>query len=308
MEKNKTISIVKLVLRILVGCIFITSSTMKLLSIDEFELYIYSFGMFDFIFCTVISRLLIAFEFLTGIFLAAKTFYKYAWWATMLMLTGFTLFLIYVAYFRNDANCHCFGDFVELNPINSIIKNLVTIIVLLFIKKDDTDYRFRFKKLFIGLAFAAAVIVPFVVFPMDAVYTKIANSESDVNVEVFEVLKTDTTITNLNIDEGKQLMAFFMSGCKFCKLGIKKVHSIVEQNDLDKSRIKVMISGSDEGIAKFKGETETADLQYFSIHPVLSINVVYGSFPTFALIENGKVVKTMDLRGVDEKELIEWLK
>ena len=39
-------------------------------------------------------------------------------------MIGFTLFLIYTAIYRNDANCHCFGSFIEINPVESIIKNI----------------------------------------------------------------------------------------------------------------------------------------------------------------------------------------
>ena len=80
-------------------------------------------------------------ELLLGICLMSKMLYKYAWWLTQLMLLGFTFLLIYIAIFRNDTNCHCLGDFVELNPVASIIKNLVTM-ALLFLVKNEEDYQF----------------------------------------------------------------------------------------------------------------------------------------------------------------------
>ena len=137
--------IAKGILRVLIGAMFVTTAVLKLLSLDEFELYIYSFGIFSYVAVTVLARLLIAFELLMGLFLLLKQCYKQVWWLMFLSLIGFTSFLIYAALFRNDANCHCFGDFIELNPLHSLVKNGITMALLLCIRKES-DYRFRFRK------------------------------------------------------------------------------------------------------------------------------------------------------------------
>ena len=96
-------------IRIMIGGMFIIAAILKLISIDEFEIYIYSFNVFSFLVTTFVSRLLIAGEFILGLFLILKINYKFTWRATLIMLMLFTLFLIHVAIFRNDDNCHCFG-------------------------------------------------------------------------------------------------------------------------------------------------------------------------------------------------------
>ena len=302
----KPIEIIKLIIRIALGGMFITTAILKLLSIDEFELYIYSFELFDYVLVTVFSRLVIAFEFLMGVGLIAKIRYKYVWWLTMLMMIGFTFFLTYVAIFRNDSNCHCFGDFVELNPLHSIFKNLITILFLLFVYKEN-DYEFRFKKLVTALAFAVALIVPFIVVPMDALYNKIKSPFKEVNIEAFEEMKQDSTMQAFNVEEGNHIVAFFISKCQFCKLGIKKVHSVVERNELDQDKIKIIISGDEEHIKQFKEESNTESYNYFTISPFISMGVMYGSFPTFLYVTDGKVVKAGDLRSLEEKDIVEFL-
>ena len=303
----KPLEIIKLIIRVALGGMFITTAIFKLLSIDEFELYIYSFELFDYVLVTIISRLVIAFEFLMGVGLIAKIKYKYVWWLTMLMMIGFTLFLIYVAIFRNDSNCHCFGEFVELNPVHSIFKNLITIIFMLFVYKEN-DYQFRFKKLVMILAFAVALIVPFVVIPMDAVYNKFKSPQKEVNVEMFEALKQDSIMQKFNVEEGNHIVAFFISQCKFCKLGIKKVHSIVERNNLDSDKVKIVISGEKERISLFKKESGTESYNYFPIPAIYSLRTVNGSFPTFLYITDGKVVKAGDLRSLEEADIVEFLR
>lgn len=326
--KLKTIEIIKLIIRILIGGLFILTATLKLFSLDQFELYVYSFGIFNYVMVTVLVRLLIAFEFLMGIFLIAKIYYKPVWWLTMLSLVGFTFFLIWVAIFRNDANCHCFGDFVELDPAKSIIKNVITMILLLFIYKEK-DYHFKLKKWVTGIGFAIAIIVPFFVFPMDSLYNKFKDPHGKINTQVFEDVMKDTVTVlqidsldspscqyfvsidtskhSLQADSGKYVIGFFMSQCKYCKLSIQKLNSIFEKNNLEKSHVKLCISGNNNSITNFVNKTKSTDYQYYKLSPLLSIDITYGKFPMYVLVNNGKIVSSMDLRGINEKELIEFL-
>jgi len=304
--KLKTIEIIKLIFRILIGGLFILTATLKLFSLDQFELYVYSCGIFNYVLVTVLVRLLIAFEFLMGIFLIAKIYYKPVWWLTMLSLVGFTFFLIWVAIFRNDSNCHCFGDFVELDPIRSIIKNVITMLLLLFIFKEK-DYHFKFKKWLTGIAFAVAIILPFFVFPMDALYNQFVDPHGPVNSKSFSELKADTTFAEMNLDSGNYVIGIFFAQCKYCKLSIEKLNSIAERHGLDKSHILICISGNEKSIDNFKKETKATDYSYHVINPYKALNITYGKFPMFILIQNGKIFSTMDLRGINEKELVNFL-
>ena len=297
----------KLIVRLLIGAMFVATAVLKLLSLDEFELYIYSFGIFNYITVTVLARLLVALELLMGLFLLLKQFYKQVWLLIMLTLTGFTVFLFYVALFRNDANCHCFGEFIELNPLHSILKNVITMALMLLIMKE-TDYTFKFRKWLIVSCFALAVILPFVVFPMDALYNKVVSPSSTINLKAFEELQKDTALVNLDIEHGNHIVAFFLSGCKFCKLGIKKVNTIAEKHQLDGNHIKIFISGSDEGIEKFKQEFALPDYQFFKISPIDALKATDGSFPTFLYVQDGKVLKSINLRGISEEEFVDFLK
>ena len=104
MSNHSSSSVLKLTIRLLLGVFFIGTAVLKLLSIDNFEIYIYSFGIVNYVKVTFLSRLLIFFELLIGISLILKIYFKQIWRLTMLMMASFTLFLIYAAIFRNDSN------------------------------------------------------------------------------------------------------------------------------------------------------------------------------------------------------------
>lgn len=305
-HRFSAVTILKFILRILIGAFFITTAILKLLSLDSFEIYIYSFNLFSFDLCGIIARLVIAGEMLLGALIIVKILYKQAWWLTMLMLAGFTLFLIYVAIFRHDANCHCMGDVVQLNPVWSIVKNIITMALLLLIRKEE-DYHFR-GKVAVGITLLVASLgVPFILFPTDAVYNFVFKSDNTVDEKRFEQFMQDSLAQTLHIEQGNYVLGYLSSGCKYCKLSGKRINTIVENNQLDTNKIIFLIWGSDKSIQEFKEETGATHFRYAKINPVEAIQMVDGQFPTYVLVKDGKPIGAADLRGLNDKKLRDFL-
>jgi thioredoxin-related protein len=291
---------------------FIIAAILKLISIDEFELYIYSFDILDFLLTPLFSRLLIAGELVLGLLLVFKMCYKFTWRATLSVQIVFTLFLAYVLAFRNDSNCHCFGELVELSPLESIVKNIVVIGGLFFIKtqrRRDAETQSKFVK---KILLAAAVIIPFVVTPMDSVYKMIYSSEKEISTVDFyqtldKVVKMDFVDNDIVFDstaqikmDGKQMVVIVSSGCKYCRLGVKKLSMMMRKNDIKSDNVKIFIWGSREGILNFKDETLTDDFSYWHIMPHEAVDITLGRFPTFIILEEKEIVNISDFRDIDE--------
>ena len=299
--------ILKNFIRLLVGVVFITSAVLKLFSVDHFELYIYSFGIFNFFVTSFLSRLLISFEFLLGIFIIFKILYQKTWWLSMLTMIGFTLFLIYVALFRNDSNCHCFGNFVELDPTGSIFKNIAIILMLLFVK-NQKEWKFRFKKWLIGIFVGIAIIGSFVIVPPDSLYNKIYLPKSKVHNEALKIILQDSSMADISKIEGDHIVAFFVSGCKFCKMSMQKMDQIFMRNNIPKDKIQIIILGDQTKIKLFKEETKADSYNFYSYNnPMIFFNAVYGSFPTIIYMHGNTVEKGINYRGIDEKEMVNFL-
>lgn len=303
----KPVQVAKLILRLLIGGMFIAAAVMKLISLDEFEVYIYSFNLFGFVLSTLVARAVIAAELILGAGLIAKICYKQVWWLIQLMLVGFSLLLVYVMLFRHDTNCHCFGDLVELDPAASLIKNIVTFGLMFFIRKEE-DYQFKGKKWCVVAIVVVGVVVPFVLFTPDTVYNKFVNSNDKLNVEAYNQALTDSTFCDLQLTEGRYLVGFFASGCQYCRQSLHKVNTIMQNHAISHDNLKYYIWGSEEGIVKFKEETATQDVMHCLISPITAINITFGSFPVYALVENGRVVKSFDYRGIDERDIVAFLK
>lgn len=303
-------SILKMVIRIGIGLFFIVSAVLKLLSLDSFELYIYSFNIVNFVWSGLVARAIIACEILVGVLLIAKVRYKEAWWLTMLMLIGFSLLLVYVMIFRDDSNCHCMGDLVEIKPSVSLIKNLVAIALLLLVRKED-DYRFGFlgRKLALAGAFVAALVPPFVLFPMDGVYNLFSKSDGlEYSETDFNALMADSTMQDVDITRGNYIVGVISSGCGFCKTSCLKMSEIVSNNQLDTNRILYFVWGDTAAVRPFQTETKTEMFRFVQVNPIAAVRVVNGQFPTYLFIHNGEVETTADLRHLTEKAVCEYLK
>ena len=320
--------LIKDILRIGIGGMFVIAAILKLMSIDEFEIYIYSFNVLNFLLTSFVSRIIIAGEFILGLFLILKVNYKFTWNATMTILILFTLFLIYTAIFRNDTNCHCFGQLVELSPVESIIKNVIAMILLSIdkwtnLKVQSSKFnaqsstfkvqRSKFNVQSSLLIATSTLLIVFVVSPPDVIYNKIYSEEKEISSYVLQDSFDDIVKINFENDtivldstavletrERNLMIAIVSSGCKYCHLGVKKLSMIMKRKGTDTENVNVFIWGSDDGILNFIKETDTEDLSYWKINPRQAIDITYGRFPVFIWLEDGEIVDIGDFRNITE--------
>ena len=126
-----------------IGILFIISAIAKIVGMDKFELYIYSYHFFSLNFTFIMARLAIIAELALGIGLLSMLKHKPVWWASTLMTVGYTLFLFYAALIGRSDSCHCFGELVDMNPWQSIGKNIV-LLAILAIAYHAKDVKWRF--------------------------------------------------------------------------------------------------------------------------------------------------------------------
>lgn len=300
--------VLKLIVRIGIGVFFIVSAILKLLSLDHFELYIYSFNIFGFVWCGLVARAIIACELLVGVLLIGKVKYKWAWWLTMLMLVGFSLLLVYVILFRDDSNCHCMGDLIEMKPSLSLIKNLVAIMLLLFVRKEE-DYKFRGRTIALVGAFVAAIVPPFALFPMGEVYALFSKSgDLDFSEPFFNALLSDSTMQDVRLDDQNYIVGVVSTGCPYCKTSSLKMAEIVEHNQLDPSKVFYIIWGDSASLRQYQEETKTESFRCILVSGVTAIRICNGHFPTYLFMKDGEVEKTADLHHLTEKSVCDHLR
>ena len=127
-KDNKALAIV---LRVLLALLFLCSSVAKLMAIDDFELYIFSYGLLPLNLCYLVARLCIAAEMALALFIALGWWRRWVNLVAFLILILFSLFLGYAALIGRTDSCQCLGRLADLNPIQSLLKNAVLIAMVL---------------------------------------------------------------------------------------------------------------------------------------------------------------------------------
>ena len=295
-------SLGKSVLKVLLGLVFIVSAVLKLIDMDSFEIYIYSYHFFSLNASFIVARLAIILELVLGIGLVSHTLHKMYWWGSMAMLGGYTLLLIYALTLGRTDSCHCFGDFLQLDPKQSLIKNAVLMLFFLLIYKMES-WKTPFRWLILILAVMASSIAVFVISPPDNL-TSNADPEQNLQVELFDAMLDDAPLDSLNLHMGKQVVCFFSTSCDYCQMAAHKLSLMQQFYGFPKENITYLFMGNEEGVASFYEQSESAwyrDMLYPDVARMLK--AINGNFPVIVFLEDGEVVHEYGFRNMNEAEI-----
>ena len=292
----------KSALKVILGLVFIVSALLKVLDMDRFEIYVYSYHFFSLNFSFIVARLAIIVELVLGIGLISHTLHKLYWWGSMAMLAGYTLLLIYALVIGRTDSCHCFGDFLQLDPKQSLIKNGVLILLFLPIFKMES-WKTPFRWLILILAVMASSIGVFVASPPDN-YTSNYDPDNNLQMELLNAMLDDAPLDSLNLREGKQVVCFFSTGCEYCQMAARKLSLMQQFYGFPEENITYLFMGNEEGVAKFYVQSESMryrDVLYPDVERLLK--AVDGNLPTIVFLKDGEVACEYGFRNLNEEEV-----
>ena len=300
-------SLGKSVVKVLLGLVFIVSAVLKVVDMDRFEIYVYSYHFFSLNFSFIVARLAIILELVLGIGLVSHTLHKMYWWGSMAMLGGYTLLLIYALTLGRTDSCHCFGDFLQLDPKQSLIKNGVLMLLFLLIYRMES-WKTPFRWLILCLTVVASTIAVFVISPPDNL-TSNSDPEKNLQSELFNEMLDDAPLDALNLREGKQVICFFSMSCEYCQMAAHKISLMQQFYGFPKENITYLFIGNEEGIAGFYKQSESSqyrDVFYPDVARLLK--AVNGNLPVIVFLEDGNFVYECGFRNMDEAEIKAYMR
>lgn len=279
----------RVALRVLLSAVFAVSAVAKLLGIDQFELYVYSFGLLPLNLCFVLTRLCIGAELLLSLGFALGWYRRWVNLAALAMLFLFSFFLCYAVIIERTDSCQCFGPWVHIGPAPSLLKNAVLIVMVLLYQRltaPETAARRRWQWPVALLLSVLALGTPFAVSVPDN--WMFDDAESPYNKTLFqEAIGPEGTLADLRLDEGHRLVAFVTPGCPYCRMTREKLTSLCARHDIDEESIVYL---------------EPADLP-----EDLFMRITYGQRPLLILLDEGAVVATYHYRNIEESRLATFL-
>jgi hypothetical protein len=301
-------NILKGSISILLGLVFLFSAYIKLFPIELFEFSFIEIKLANWTTAPYIARLFLSLEFLLGILLILnfnggnKKLAKFSF----ALLVIFTIYLSLIILFQgNNGNCGCFGTFIKMTPLESIIKNLLLMSLngLLFISPFKKNLSFN--KLIIIAAGIASLLSPFILNPVNE---SAPPSENEINYNLkldalYLSSKKDTPKVDLR--KGKRVIAFLSLTCEHCKLGAQKLN-LIHQN-YPEIPIFFILNGDSKDLKPFliESKTKTIEFAFMTIKEGFIENAGI-NFPAILWVNNSKVENRTKYTQLDESALIKW--
>lgn len=291
--------------RILLGALFVLSSIAKLSSMEGFELYIFSFSFASFDLCSFAARFVVIAEFIMGLGLATGQYHRFFRALTALFLSAFSLFLLWRTAIGDTESCHCMGDVVDMNPVQSLMKNLF-LGVLLFVSWTSEPKQWKCRKIALISACTACAAAVFAITPPDAFY-RLGRTSEDFSVEEFRPMAD-----SLGLTEGRKAICFYSAGCEHCRHSAAKMAGIIKRNNLSPEAFPVVFMQTHENqdsvsTAFFEEYGEGLHLPNSYLHPYTFLPLTNGSMPLVVLFEDGSLIKEYDYLSINEKEIAEFI-
>lgn len=299
---NRFKEIAPIALKVLLGLVFIVSAVLKVLDMDRFEIYVYSYHFFSLNFSFLAARAAIIIELVLGVGLISNTLHKMYWWGSMAMLFGYTLLLIYALLKGRTDSCHCFGDFLQLDPKQSLLKNGALMLLFLLVY-NVKEWKTPFRWLIFCLALMASTITVFAVSPPDN-YTSAYDSEYNLNEELFRDMLNEPPLDSFELQNGKQVVCFFSTGCEMCQMAAQKLSLMQQFYGFPPENITYVFMGSEESITTFYEKSQSPIYRNVLCNNVLDLlKVINGQFPTIVFLEDGEVIYEYGFRDMKEAEI-----
>lgn len=175
------------IIQFFIASVFIFSAFTKLFPVESFELNIASSGIISWALVPYFARIFISIEAILGFFLILNLKSRFVIKSIIGVLIFFTFYLFYI-WFKNGENedCGCFGEFVSLNIKESIIKNIILLVLSFIVLKNLNTFNLKYQKIIIPVLIVSMISFPFILSSVVPVkynddFSNNANYKLDVN-------------------------------------------------------------------------------------------------------------------------------
>lgn len=262
------------------GIIFILSAYSKLIAPGIVEIILVDNGLAPSReSAAIVVRLLIGFEFGLGLlFFQPFSVKKIVIPISIFFLIVFTIYLGYTALILKDTqNCGCFGEMIKMSPVESIIKNIALIgLLLLLFKRIDDKKNYLVASLIIVIS--AAIV--FIAVPI--------KSQKDLK---FAEYTNFVGAGRVDLSYGDKLIAVMNTECDHCQFLAKDLSGMKKKMKWFPEIYTLFFSEGTVSVDSFNVLTKY-NFPYKSINVNKFLNLIGQSPPRIYWLKDG-IVKEM---------------
>lgn len=298
-------NIIRVALRVLLGATFLVSAYTKAIDFSSFELRILDTGLFGFDLSSWVAALLVVAEYAIGFgLLMLHKQMRRIRQTTWLFLHVFTAYLVVLLATKgNDLNCGCMGETISFTPLQAIVKNVLSMSMLLllahFEKRSGLPHDAPFLHLVsIGLAVVAGL------FTIPSLYAEKATPLAQ--PEAFNVqLLRDSAFAWRNewsdLDAKQSaLFAFLSMGCPHCQVAADRLGSITQQQPLP---VYLIINGDSLELDAFRRTYGIEHLPASMLAATPFIQLGGNELPSLMRLQNDSITHRLRLFNLNGKVL-----
>lgn len=293
---------------IFLGLVFIYSAWTKSNPILVFSISIMDFGISSWALAYFIAYFIICIEFVLGfLFIFKWNVDKYLTGFSIVFLLLLTLVIVYQLFFRPEmTDCGCFGEKLAMTPLESLVKNIVLLLVCFFLYMNKPR-AFITSKMFLVSISLGAIIYPLFINEWKL---NIENQPLVMNHSYpFQFAKLNH-VDSAKVDslkKGKWIIVCLSSECRHCSIAAKKTRLIHNLNN--RIPFHVLVLGNQTKVDSFLKASQANHLPHTPIENMLDmITITLGNVPLFLWVEDGLIVKKSSLVDLNQSDIEDWLK
>lgn len=271
-----------LVLRLILGVVFLFSAYTKFISPGLTEIILVDHGIVSARdTAAIIVRLLIGSEFALGVLLILPYSLKTIVIPTaILFLIIFMGYLAYTGLVLKDAqNCGCFGEIIKMSPLESIVKNIILIALLILLYRFTNEK----KKYFVAPTIVILCLLStFVFLPV--------NSQTEFKFANYTNFEGKGRV---DLSAGEKLIVILNLECDHCQNLAKELSEIKNQTNNLPKLYALLFKEGNVTVDSFKTMTKL-NFPYHMIGMNEFLNLIGQSPPRIYWLKNGKVKEIWD--------------
>ncbi|MEO5673816.1 MAG: MauE/DoxX family redox-associated membrane protein [Chitinophagales bacterium] len=295
-------------LKVIVGITFLFSGYLKLFPIELFELNFIDIGIANWITSPFIARLLIGVEFFLGIMLLSGIALRnFTLPATFGLIAIFSIYLVVqLVTIGNKGDCGCFGTYLQMTPLQSLIKNVLLGSLALLLYLMSRRNRIHFQNTIVIFIAAIILPLPFILNPVDLLAGKIREPQA-INFHLPADLFSSNSAKRDTIDlmNGKHIIAFMSLTCEHCKVAAFKMHVMEKRHP--EIPFYFILNGKEHDLLLFHDATKADHIPYMFLYGKSFFALTGGNLPVIYWVENGIVVRKSLYISLEEAEILKWL-
>lgn len=285
----------------ILGIVFIASGITKLLSIDDFQVFIYSLNIVNLNLSLALTRIIITIEISIGLLYLVRIYQKPVSYATLALMIIFTAFAFYLEISNSSDDCHCFGTIIQFSNTATILKNIIIIMLVVYSLKHGKQKKFKHDLLIVACSLFIGFGSTIVVRPPDLTFATKNRTDEYYHKPDFEKF-----IEANKLNDQKLIICFFSYKCKYCQLAAKKI-SIISEKANNTNNVLYVFWKTDNDTVDFFKETRTHIFNSINMNVIEFLKLTNGTMPLVVLYNNGVVEHAYRYKDMDESRIIRFL-